>query len=221
VRGIPAAVATWTVLSATRDEVHASRATKEPPFDYSTWGNRSNLTPAGRLRASAISGVQAPGASCLLCFCRTTRRSRSPGVSGVAGPLCRPPGLAMDALQPRLEGTLAMQAPPDPRQGAALLVLDRVYPSTHVGFRGWCNHNSRGGRAGPGFHLLPNPPAHLPAADLLSLRSGSCKSTESPGPFRMEAHAARLDPCAIQPQYRSRCGIQNHIGTADYSNFQM
>jgi hypothetical protein len=34
------------------------------------------------------------------------------------------PALAMDALEKRQDGTLAMQTPPDPRTGATLLALD-------------------------------------------------------------------------------------------------
>jgi hypothetical protein len=62
-----------------------------------------------------------------------------PGFSVFAGPAVEPtaveslesqaryvtrPALAMDALQKRDDGTLAMQTPPDPRTGAAIVVFD-------------------------------------------------------------------------------------------------
>jgi len=62
-----------------------------------------------------------------------------PGFTVFAGPPVQPgaleslesqaryiarPAMAMDALRQRPDGTLAMESPPDPRTGAALLVLD-------------------------------------------------------------------------------------------------
>lgn len=62
-----------------------------------------------------------------------------PGFSVFAGPAVEPteagslesqaryiarPAMAMDALQKRPDGTLALETPPDPRTGATLLVLD-------------------------------------------------------------------------------------------------
>jgi hypothetical protein len=75
-----------------------------------------------------------------------------PGFSVFAGSLVEPatigslesqaryiarPAMAMDALQKRQDGTLALETPPDPRTGATILVLDLlewIYPITALMF---------------------------------------------------------------------------------------